>query len=112
MNNEELLKIIRWATGDDTGLSSTALCRFMLGLPSIRNYPPPSDADDRGRCIRLLNLVPEWWDRLDEMAKLPSRRVHYFGSNGGGVRTEGWEEQIPLIKKEGGRTSQNEETPT
>jgi carbamoyltransferase len=24
----------------------------------------PADRDDRGRCIRLLNLIPEWWDRI------------------------------------------------
>lgn len=106
MNEKDLLKIIRWATGDDTGVSSQALCRFMLGLPSIRNYPPPSDAADRGRCIRLLKLVPEWWLRLDEMASLPSRRVHYFGSNGAGVRKEGWGEQIPLIRNEAGISSE------
>lgn len=77
-------ELIEWATGDDTGSSSKYLCRFMLGLvkTSIEERSP-YDADDRGRCIRLLNLKPEWWNRLDELSNYP-----------------GWKEQIPLIRKE------------
>ena len=92
-------KIIVWALGDDTGMSSKAICRFMLGIKG--DYSAPSDADDRGRCIRLLNLVPEWWDRLDEMAEIPGTKVLTFEH---GEVERGWKEQIPLIKKE--RTTQ------
>jgi hypothetical protein len=86
MTKEQI--IIKWATGDDTGVSSRFLCRWLYGFDpaDLRYYTAPSDASDRGSCIRLLNLIPEWWDRLDEMA---------------GV-SKGWEEQIPLIKKEAG----------
>lgn len=100
MKREEILKkAIDWATGHDTGSSSAALCRFMLGLKPASNweYEAPSDADDRGRCIRLLNLIPEWWDRLDEMAEIPGRKVLTFAK---GEVERGWKEQIPLIKKE------------
>lgn len=83
---EEERKILDWATGEDTGSSSNALCRHMLGLPINQYWSAPSDADDRGRCIRLLNLVPKWWDRLDEMLEV----------------SEDWKEQIELIKKEAG----------
>lgn len=106
MKQETLLKIIDWATGDDTGVSSEALCRFMLGLkPSHYVFSEPSDEDDRGRCIRLLNLVPEWWDRLDEMVSLPSHKVLCFTAkiNEPISKSSGWTEQIPLIKKEAGR---------
>ena len=99
MNTYE--KIIDWATGDDTGISSNALCRFMCRLePDSSGFTAPLDASDRGRCIRLLNLIPEWWSRLDEMAELPSIKVGVFSSNGMEVRERGWKEQIPLIKKE------------
>ena len=30
----------------------------------------PSDGDDLGRCLRLLDLIPEWKDRLKLMAGL------------------------------------------
>lgn len=103
MKEEKLLKIIEWATGDDTGVSSKSLARHMLGFSGKRwGFGPPSDADDRGRCIRLLNLIPEWWSRLDEMAQYPSAEVTCYGKNGFDVKYEGWREQIPLIKKEGG----------
>lgn len=102
-SKEGVVKIIEWATGDDTGTSSKALCRFMMGIPG--DYQPPSDADDRGRCIRLLNLVPEWWDRLDEMATIPSHgEVHFWSTRGFEIREDSWKEQIPLIKKEGGKS--------
>lgn len=102
MNREEILqKIIEWATGDDTGTSSKFLCRYMLGLePNKWGMSCPSDASDRGRCIRLLNLIPEWWDRLDELANLPSRVVIYYSGKGIRTNEEGWKEQIPLIRKE------------
>lgn len=101
MKQEDLLKIVDWATGDDTGVSSEALCRFMLGLKLGHwSNSAPSDAADRGRCIRLLNLIPEWWDRLDEMSKIPSREVNIWSKKGLEVRNEGWKEQIPLIKQE------------
>ena len=102
MREQELLKIIEWATGEDTGTSSEFLCRFMLGI-SLNRISIPSDRGDRGRCIRLLNLVPEWWDRLDELAEYPSTKVNHYSSKGFEIREEGWKEQIPLIKQEAGR---------
>ena len=85
-NEERNKRIVAWATGDDTGMSSNTVLRFMSGLElsNIQICLPPSDAGDRGRCIRLLNLFPEWWDRLDEMRGL----------------SDEWNEQIDLIKQE------------
>jgi len=81
LNSRNLLE---WATGNDTGVSSVALLRYMMGFePNDWGFMAPSDRDDRGRCIRLLKKFPEWLDRLDEMKKF-----------------SGWKEQIPLIKDE------------
>lgn len=95
-------ELVDWATGEDTGTSSEFLCRYMIGIPASETWgqSSPMDAADRGRCIRLLNRFPEWWDRLDELAKIPSRKVNVFSSKGFEVREEGWKEQIPLIRKE------------
>ena len=93
-------RLIKWLLGDDTGASSKAICKFMLGIPDEWNYSPPMDSGDRGRCIRLLNLIPEWWDRLDEMAKIPSRKVFQLSGKNSGVISQGWAEQIPLIREE------------
>ena len=66
MLSEEKQNIIfKWLLSDDTGSSSMKLCAHMLGLE--RQGFAPSDASDRGRCIRLLRLMPEWIERLDEM---------------------------------------------
>ena len=78
--------MVEWCLGNDTGVSSERIMRHMLGLGSSPQWGdlPPSDEWDRGRCIRLLNLFPEWWDRLDEMRTL----------------NISWNEQIDLIWKE------------
>src|SRR4051812_16275735 len=59
---------LRWLLSDDTGTSSKTLCAHMLGIDTLRYQSPPSDRADRGRCIRLLQLIPEWQARLDELA--------------------------------------------
>lgn len=55
-----------WITGRDTGASSKAIWAVMMGAKSDGSYP--SDGDDLGRCLRLLEAVPEWKPRLGEMA--------------------------------------------
>ena len=50
--------ILRWLGGPDTGLSSKAIALAALGAPPERlDYP--HDADDFGRCFRLLAACPE-----------------------------------------------------
>lgn len=98
--NKFAKKIAEWAVSGDTGLSSESILAFMMGIKPAHGFDAPLDADDRGRCIRLLNRFPEWWERLDEMASLPSYKVTCWNKNGMEVREEGWKEQIPLIKKE------------
>lgn len=82
--SHERAEAVDWATGDDTGVSSTVIMRYMLGLePNHWGVMPPSDSDDRGRCIRLLKKFPQWLERLDEMKQFV-----------------GWDKQIPLIREE------------
>ena len=75
-------KVLRWLLSGDTGLSSKAIVRKLMGydkpikgqvvtddhsiLEHVGNYP--HDTDDLGRCIRLLEAVPEFKSRLKEMA--------------------------------------------
>jgi hypothetical protein len=56
-----------WALSGDTGSSSEAIARHMTGNNQNSFAGPPSDSSDRGRCIRLLELIPEWIARLGEM---------------------------------------------
>jgi hypothetical protein len=55
-----------WLTSGDTGASSKALWSVMMGVPSDKSHP--HDGADLGRCIRLLDRIPEWKPRLKEMA--------------------------------------------
>ena len=99
-------RALQWALGDDTGISSETMCAYFTGATKAGPFgmQAPSDAADRGRCIRLLKLIPEWLPRLDELKHLdrgtisvngadPIPRAEYYQS---------WTHQLPLIIKEGG----------
>lgn len=69
----------RWWYGVDVGTSSASifgvlcpstLCDNWAKEEATRhgNGSTPADADDLGRCLRLIALFPEWRDRLDEVA--------------------------------------------
>jgi len=85
MKPETATRLIYWLLSDDTGLSSKQIAMHMVGGFDIRNSPP-SDAWDRGRCIRLLQQVPEWMERIEEMKQYA-----------------GWMEPVELIKKGDGK---------
>lgn len=94
-----------WALNYHTGTSSTALARHMSGHPQGSWSSPPSDSSDRGRCIKLLELIPEWLPRLDEMKKYDAedKKPQGIVINGSGISAydNSWSKQIPLIAKEG-----------
>lgn len=57
----------RWAATGSTGVSSLAIMSMMMGAaPDWHSYP--HDAGDFGRCVGLLDAVPEWRERIGEMA--------------------------------------------
>lgn len=91
-----------WALSGDTGISSEAIAKHMTGNAPVRMMPP-SDADDRGRCIRLLELIPEWITRLPEMVKYDQKPETGIVINSSGISaySNTWAKQIPLIIKEG-----------
>ena len=76
---EKNLTLLKWALSEDTGLSSKHLCAHMIGVEP-NYYSAPRDGGDRGRCVGILKLMPEWIERLPEMKKYKD-----------------WAEQIPLI---------------
>lgn len=65
----------RWWLGTDVGTSSAAVFAILCPITEMcdaateygRGYTP-ADADDLGRCLRLIALFPEWRGRLDEVA--------------------------------------------
>lgn len=97
-------RALQWSLSDDTGVSSETMCCYFTGSPMRQWSGAPSDAADRGRCIRLLQLIPEWVERLDELKKLDVGTVSINGADPipRSQDTHSWTYQIPLIRKEGG----------
>ncbi|ECJ3227561.1 hypothetical protein FP993_19495 [Salmonella enterica] len=57
-----------WLASDDTGLSSLFMASVLSGqFASTNNYP--RDPDDLGRCIRLIEAVPELAEKISLMAQ-------------------------------------------
>lgn len=64
-----------WIVSSDTGISSRVIWAVMMGV-SLEVMPHasiPHDPPDFGRCYRLLEVMPEWRDRLEEVADKCSR---------------------------------------
>ena len=62
-------KIIEWFVTGDTGIFSEAMVDRFMGIDTKRNYGDhPHDSSDFGRCYRLLEAVPEFKNRISEMA--------------------------------------------
>lgn len=64
-----MLAILEWALSNDTGLSSRALVKFLLGMTDNRYYYP-IDGQDMGRCIRAIRKMPSLRDQLPSAAKM------------------------------------------
>lgn len=67
---EYTARLASWFSSDDTGISSQAIAAHMSGGTVDRwGWGHPHDPADLGRCLRLLELFPEWKPRIGEMAK-------------------------------------------
>lgn len=72
---------LEWLLGHDTGISSLTICAVLSGKHGIAaevarghfGADIPHDPADFGRCYRLLQAIPEWRARLEEVAPRPTR---------------------------------------
>lgn len=62
--------LAKWGVSDDTGASSKSIARAALGLKPPPHPDYPYDIADLGRCLRLLNAVPEARFGLTELGKV------------------------------------------
>lgn len=64
-------RAVDWLTGSDTGSSSEAILDHMMGMAAGVDLAAryPRDVADWGRCFRLLELIPEWRERIGEMSR-------------------------------------------
>lgn len=71
MSNENLsieTRALHWLMSGDTGASSKSICAHMQGIQKSDYASYPRDPADLGRCLRLLEIMPEWKPRIQEMA--------------------------------------------
>ena len=67
---------LAWLGAGDTGLSSETMCLYFISgrAPErLRGFSGPCyplDPSDLGRCLRLLDVVPEWRARLPELSAI------------------------------------------
>lgn len=65
-------RAINWIVGDDTGISSKTMWAVLMGADLNTQdrfrFSPPHDPSDFRRCHLLLVAVPEWLERLSEVA--------------------------------------------
>ncbi len=72
-------RLAEWLLCGETGLSSRTIALVLSGIRSgmkescawKRKWQcmPPGDASDFGRCAALLEFIPEWRGRMDEVAR-------------------------------------------
>ncbi len=65
--------IARWLKIGDSGVSSEAMIYHLTGLDLHSSCQHPIDANDFGRCERLLSSVPGLRERLPKMAEVSSQ---------------------------------------
>lgn len=56
-----------WMLNGRVGMSARTIYGHMMGIDSER-HSYPHDPDDLNRCLLLLELIPEWRSRMQEMA--------------------------------------------
>ncbi len=66
--------LISWLSSGDSGISSLTIVSVLADIPfavlAQRCRPGvPYDPDDLGRCMRLLDVKPEWRSRMSEVAR-------------------------------------------
>lgn len=63
-------ELLEWMASDYTGASSVTIAHVLSDVPqsTFCHGSTPSDSADFGRCVKLLEIFPEWYDRLPEVA--------------------------------------------
>ncbi|WP_336475999.1 hypothetical protein [Escherichia coli] len=88
------MKVLKWQSTGDVGISSATLASIACGLKKNiygHSFGAPHDAADFRRCVALVEQIPEIRDSFDKVAK----RVPAFK----GILNE-WDSLVALLKSE------------
>lgn len=80
-----------WLWGSDTGTSSLTIAEVMTGRKFLERRCHPWDSGGFGRCLRLVDRMPGWRERLSEVAVLSSSWAAIVGA---------WDELEQLYNEE------------
>lgn len=96
--SETIQKAIEWIISDDIGISSKVIFAVMMGInpENIRDKSTPCDPSDFGRCYRLLKLIPDWQNRIDELRKVD---YGYYSMNDNSHYSNLWGKFVDNYKK-------------
>ena len=83
------IRLAQWFATGSVGTSSKAIALWLSA--GVRGDGPPSDPSDLSRCLALLDAIPEWKDRVGEMASAGERWVPF---------AERWAELVALFNEE------------
>jgi len=67
MMTDDERKVLEWLANGDAGISSESIAFEYLGI-EYKNCHPPRDPSDLGRCLRLIQKVPEVRNCVDTLA--------------------------------------------
>lgn len=69
-SKSEQEKMMFWLTKGERGISSEVMFETISGHNLGGRKSPPSDPDDFKRCYLLLETIPEWKTKLNELRKI------------------------------------------
>ena len=96
----EDMGLTKWLASDDTGTSSVYMASVLGGF--YRPYAHPADADDFGRCSRLLIAVPEFRGKIELMRDKSvqwDKLLNEWGYIEDRIRMEDWEAANQCVKE-------------
>ena len=73
LTRDQLMDVIYWLVSDDTGVSSQTMAAIAIGAGDPRNFGAPYDADDFGRCYRLVKACPFIREHFGAIARVVPR---------------------------------------
>ena len=96
MNRKHEDRLARWFIHGKRGISSTTIVEVMEGYPRgalshRQSWTNPHDPADFYRCLLLLDVIPEYKERLSEMKSV---------SPEWSVLVDHWEELREMLSKE------------
>lgn len=89
-----LERLVTWID-ENVGISSESIYLYMTIGRVPDAFYAPSDRDDRRRCVKLLQAIPQWIDRLSEIEALKIEGISISGE-----KVTPWNEQIPIIRSD------------